>query len=279
MPMTSRHQFNVLHPTDLSRNSLSAFAHALLLATKAHGKFTVLHVEGEEELHWSEMPGVREMLAQWNLISGRDDMEGLVALGLSVNKILATGSDPVASTVEYLDRHPMDIVVLGTHQDTGWKRWTRGQVAEPIARASRVKSLFIPGNSRGIVDMETGKSQLRKVLIPVAKDPDCSAAIDAARDIAKLLGNKAIACTLLHVGGNDEMPIRKYRSDDHLHIMEETVMGDVVEKINERARALDVDLIAMTTKGHDGFLDILRGSRIEQVLRRSKVAVLAVPAS
>ena len=277
--MTSHEQFNVLHPTDLSRNSLPAFAHALLLATKAHGKFTVLHVEGDEELHWSEMPGVREMLAQWNLISGRDDMEGLVAHGLSVNKVMAPGSDPVASTVEYLDRHPMDIVVLGTHQDTGWKRWTRGQVAEPIARASRVKSLFIPGNSRGIVDMETGKTQLRKVLIPVAKDPNCSAAIDAVREIGKLLGANAIECTLLHVGGKDDMPIRKFQSDDHLHITEESVKGDVVETILERSRALDVDLIAMTTKGHDGFLDMLRGSRTEQVLRRSKVAVLAVPAS
>jgi nucleotide-binding universal stress UspA family protein len=41
----------------------------------------------------------------------------------------------------------------------------------------------------------------------------------------------------------------------------------------------DADLIAMATQGRDGFMDALRGSTTEQVLRATRCPVLAVPAS
>ncbi|MBK8707547.1 MAG: hypothetical protein IPN30_03530 [Flavobacteriales bacterium] len=63
--MPQNRSYSVLHPTDLPPISLPAFAHGLLLATKAKGRFTVLHVDGDEEMHWNEMPGVRTMLAKW----------------------------------------------------------------------------------------------------------------------------------------------------------------------------------------------------------------------
>ncbi len=40
----------------------------------------------------------------------------------------------------------------------------------------------------------------------------------------------------------------------------------------------EVDLIVMATAGRDGFLDALRGSVTEQVLRRAPCPVLAVSA-
>jgi len=41
----------------------------------------------------------------------------------------------------------------------------------------------------------------------------------------------------------------------------------------------DVDLLAMTTSGHDGFLDVLRGSTTERVLHRAPCPVLSVHAA
>ena len=38
------------------------------------------------------------------------------------------------------------------------------------------------------------------------------------------------------------------------------------------------DLIVMATQGHNGFLDALRGSTTDQVVRRAPCPVLAVPA-
>ncbi len=54
--------------------------------------------------------------------------------------------------------------------------------------------------------------------------------------------------------------------------------GPVVEGILQVAREIDADMIAMTTQGHDGFLDALRGSVTDQVLRGAPCPLLAVPA-
>jgi nucleotide-binding universal stress UspA family protein len=53
--------------------------------------------------------------------------------------------------------------------------------------------------------------------------------------------------------------------------------GPVVQTIVDTAREVDADLIVMATRGREGFLDALRGSTTEQVLRQAGRAVLAVP--
>ena len=53
------------------------------------------------------------------------------------------------------------------------------------------------------------------------------------------------------------------------------------EKIRQEklAQELGCDLIVMPTEGHQGILDMLRGSTTERVLRRAPCPVLAVPAA
>jgi nucleotide-binding universal stress UspA family protein len=55
--------------------------------------------------------------------------------------------------------------------------------------------------------------------------------------------------------------------------------GNVVEQILDVATACAADLIVMTTQGHDGFLDALRGSTSERIVRGAHCPVLAVPAA
>ncbi len=54
--------------------------------------------------------------------------------------------------------------------------------------------------------------------------------------------------------------------------------GDVVEEILQVEQELAADLIVMPTQGHQGFLDALRGSTTEQIVRKAHCPVLAVPA-
>ena len=54
--------------------------------------------------------------------------------------------------------------------------------------------------------------------------------------------------------------------------------GDPVEAILREAGLWSADLIVFTTQGHMDFLDALRGSTTERVLRGAHCAVLAVPA-
>jgi nucleotide-binding universal stress UspA family protein len=53
--------------------------------------------------------------------------------------------------------------------------------------------------------------------------------------------------------------------------------GEVVDELVMAAREHHVDLIAMTTAGHEGILDALRGSVTQQVLRQAPCPLLAVP--
>ena len=53
--------------------------------------------------------------------------------------------------------------------------------------------------------------------------------------------------------------------------------GDVVQTIIAASKDTNADLIVMTTEGGNGFLDGLRGSHTERVLRLAGVPLLTVP--
>jgi hypothetical protein len=54
------------------------------------------------------------------------------------------------------------------------------------------------------------------------------------------------------------------------------IRGEVKETILHIAQERQADMIAMPTAGHQGFLDALRGSTTEQVLRQAPCPVLAI---
>ena len=84
---------------------------------------------------------------------------------------------------------------------------------------------------------------------------------------------------LLHVGDGDTRlaPGEADVDDDQFTWRRPFRTGDIVEEVSRAALELEVDLIAMSTRGHHGFLDVLRGSTTEQVLRRAPCPVLAAP--
>ena len=58
---------------------------------------------------------------------------------------------------------------------------------------------------------------------------------------------------------------------------EETRSGDVIQTIIDVANETRAGLIVMSTDGRNGFLDGLRGSHSERVLRQTGVPLLTVP--
>jgi nucleotide-binding universal stress UspA family protein len=53
--------------------------------------------------------------------------------------------------------------------------------------------------------------------------------------------------------------------------------GEVIDGIVKAAKDCEADLIIMSTDGRNGFLDGLRGSHSERVLRYSATPLLTVP--
>jgi len=267
----------VLHPTDFSEGSRTAFHHALKAALLAKAKLTLMHVSPDPTSAWSDFPGVRETLERWGLLPVGSPRSAVPQLGIDVRKVVAAQSDPVGAVLHYLDEHPADLIVLATHQHEGGVRWLHQSVAEPLVREAAQMTLLIPGDSAGFVSAQDGSVSLQNVLIPVAATPRPQPAVEAAARLVRRLGCARGTFTLLHVGGAGAMPAVRCPELPGWEWQRITQAGDVISTIVETASKISADLIVMTTDGRNGFLDALRGSHSERVLRVTRAPLLTVP--
>jgi len=252
---------HIFHPTDFSLSPEIAFAHALKLTLATKAKLTVFHVnKGLEASQFEDFPQVRDTLARWGFGSEGGSALDLAKLGVPVEKILAHGDEPTASILAYLDHHPAGLIVLATHQLGGQPFFQ--SIAEPVARRAGVMTLFIP----------------RRILIPIDHHPNPQTALQAISGLVQAFECEKMACTLLHVGSEEEVPFiyTPRRAGGTWHVSIRT--GDIVSQIIQCEKEEEADLIVMTTEGHKGFLEALRGNTTERVLRNARCPVLAVPA-
>lgn len=272
---------SILNATDFTASSELAFIHALKIALEAKAKLYVLHADpaGGEEVDWSAFPGVRRTLARWGVLPAGSPMADVGdKLGIHLAKISARERDPARAIVRFANDHKNDLIVLATHGREGVPRWLHGSVAEPAAREADTPTLFLPPGTRGFVDPETGTLRLRNVLIPIDHRPRPQAAAREAERLCQTLSLSEIALHLVYVGEQRGMPALKIETNGPLEVTRSVRSGDVVDQILAAAAECPADLIAMATAGHQGFLDALRGSTTERVLRHAPCPVLAVPA-
>lgn len=268
---------SVLHPTDFSESSLVAFYHGLKTALITKSKFTLFNVSPNGEPEWASFPGVRETLERWGLLPKSSQRSAVAELGVHVRKIVADMSDPVKAVLGYLEHHPVDLIVLATRQRDGTVRWLGKSVSEPIARTAWQMTLFIPGGAKGFVSAEDGSVHLNRVLIPVARSPRAEPAVAAAARLVQKLNCPEGTFTLMHVGGSDTMPAVRCPEVPGWKWVKELRTGDVIQSIVGAAKDLNSDLIVMSTDGRNEFLDSLRGSHSERVLRHGVAPLLTVP--
>ena len=268
----------IFHPSDFSEASGVAFEHALRLALVAKAELTMLHVDSGNDSDWADFPGVRSTLERWGLILPGSPKSAVGELGIKVQKVIASARSPVAACVDFLERHPADLVVLAVHQYEGNVRWQHKRVAEPIAHAAEAMTLYLPQGVPGFVAHKDGAISLRRILVPVAKKPRPGPAIGAVERMIRSLGLPPGKVNLLHVGASSDMPPMQIPAepgwDWTVHVLE----GDPVEVIVQTAAASKSDLIVMTTEGPHGFLDALRGNTAARVLRECSCPVLTLHA-
>ena len=268
---------SIVHPTDFSDASAEAFAHALRIALIAKCRLYVLHVSvPADETDWLSFPHVRETLARWGLLSTMEVPAAVAErLGVEISKVTLEPQAVLPGVQTFLDEHAADLIVLATEGRQGVARWLHGSVAERVARYARAPTLFVPAGRPGIVDQTRGELRLRRVLIPIDHAPKPAAAIGSILGFAHALAGLGVEERLLHVGR--EAPQVQRHAEPGQLMPVALRHGDVVEAIVKEATEWQADLIGMPTAGHDGFLDALRGSTTERVLRQAPCPLLAVP--
>ena len=269
---------SIFHPSDFSAASEVAFVHALKIALAARTKLTMLHVEPRRSAEWQDFPGVRETLERWGLIPQGSPKSEVGQLGIKVAKVLRLSKDPVKDCLVFLGENPTDLIVLAVHQHEGRMRWLRKSVGEPIARRAGQMTLFTPHGVEGFVSRKDGSISLRNILIPVAIKPRPQPSVEAAARLIRNLRLPAGAVTLLHVGSAAEMPSVQLPKDTDWTWNSVAKAGEPTETILRTATELPADLIVMTTGGSHGFLDALRGTTSERVLRKARCPVANLPA-
>jgi nucleotide-binding universal stress UspA family protein len=268
---------SIFHPSDFSEASEVAFMHALKIALAARAKLTMLHVEASSGIDWHDFPGVRNTLERWKLIPKGSPRNSVGQLGINVEKVIASSKDPVEACLRFLDKHPTDLIVLAIRREEDHVGWWERSVGKPVARGAGEITLFIPSGVEGFVSREDGSISLRNILIPVTSRPRPEPSVEAVTRLIRSLQLPAGLVTLLHVGPAAEAPLVKLPEDTAWTWNHLVGHGEPADTILQTATELRADLIVMTTDGPDGFLDGLRGTTSERVLRKAHCPVANLP--
>ena len=269
----------IFHPTDFSAADLAAFAHAVKLSFLVHGELTMMHVDptiGRQD--FEDFPRIRPLLARWGILPEGSSKEDVAKLGVQIKRVRAVSDDATGALLRQLTARPTDLLVLSTHQREGFARLTHHAVAEPLARGTHSRALFVPAGVEGFISAETGRATLTRVLIPIAHKPHPQPAIDLAGDLANLLGSENVLFQLVHIGQEEDLPKLTKRERPGWSWDTLVAEGDPVEWILAAGAEYNVDLIVMMTEGHTSLFDLLRGSITERVARGARCPLLAIPA-
>lgn len=118
----------ILIATDFSDSAEAAFRVAVQYARALHARLHLLHV------HRSGETEVTRLLA---------DAAARVGSDVPVT-VAGTGGDPADEILRYATRHPIDLIVVGTHGRTGVSHFLLGSVAERVMRGARCPVLVVP---------------------------------------------------------------------------------------------------------------------------------------
>lgn len=142
----------ILAPTDGSDVSMRAVEHAIDLARAYDAALHALSVIGTEVEADATASGTFEAFET----DGRAAIDEAIALAEAADLGTVEGSigrgTPHRAILEYVDRHDVDLIVIGTHGRTGVERYLPGSVAGMVVRVADVPVLTVPlarGRTRG----------------------------------------------------------------------------------------------------------------------------------
>jgi nucleotide-binding universal stress UspA family protein len=230
----------IAHTTDLSGDDEAAFHHACALAAASGARLVTIH--GNAAAAHAPLPDAAPIAARW----GRP-IEHARVCHECCDEVVDTVVDAVRGLAPRL-------VVSGTHARHGLGALLTGSVAESVARNVDVPTLIVPNHGRGFVDLATGAIDLHRVLIPAGDDAEAALGLAAARALVALARAPGADLVLFH-----------------------GTTSRIADAIVAEARARAACVIVMPTRGHDGLIDAVRGSRTEQVVRDAGCPVLSVP--
>ena len=282
----------ILVPTDFSKPSDAALAHARRLAGNTGATIHLLHVVDNMFLravlgdpHDYETAALRQL-------QDRAPAQPGVSFLLTVER----SDEPADEITSYARTHGIDLIVMGTHGRGRMAHLLLGSVAEKVARTAPCPVLTMRDAPHA--EDVTGI----RILVPTDFSPAADAALGCARRLAaRLRGSIRLLHVVEHPGigpsyGSElcvpesaavrEEQVAKAKADlscrilvdkrSRVTITSDVLLGPSSTMITAYAGDNGFDLIVMGTRGRGGFARLLIGSVAESVIRTAPCPVLTV---
>lgn len=289
---------NILFPTDFTPSAEDAFSHAAHLASRHDARIHVFNVVRPEEADQANpMDYLPLEQSEGELVLAAEDVElpGPPQLETNVEIVYRKmeGASPAKEIVEYVVKHDIDLVVMGTHGRQGLDRLLSGSVSEEVVRQSACPVLTVLGR-----DEPQPGPEIQSVLAPVDFSENAHLGLAHARELARAYDASLDVMHVVEevvfptVYGIDpiapHMPDVLQRAEEALGRMADDVVGDAVptnlhvmvgypaRDIVDVAAENDAGLIAMATHGRTGMERFLIGSVAEKVIRNASCPVFTV---
>ena len=200
---------------------------------------------------------------------------------------------PHRTILEYADEQAVDMIVMGTHGRTGADRARLGSTTERVLALADVPVLSVRATDDG--DTPAASGPYDRIVIPTDGSDAAERAAESALEIAEKYdadvhtvyvvdtttydledSPRSIIGLLKEGGQNATETIAEMARDRDLDATTEVRRGVPAEELLEYVSSVDVDLIAMGTRGRAVGSGRLLGSTTARVVRRSPVPVLTV---
>jgi len=282
LPAGIRH---VLFPSDLSPASDRALDHARFLALRFGARLTLYHVVEAASAHGDGPPGpvdeawrraAERVQAHLDCLAGR--------LPTEVDIVVERAPVPHEALVAHTLKTRPDLVVMATHGREGLAHLVAGSVTEAVLQRGSRPVLCVREPEHGVA------LPYRRILVPTDLLPESRRAFPLAALLARAFESEVLALHVAQVaappslvgvaqaveGSPSEGAVARFFERDFrdVRVTPRVLLGCAWASIVETARAERVDLIVLSTHGHDSLSDRLLGSHAERVVRHAPCPVL-----
>ncbi|UCH96099.1 MAG: universal stress protein [Candidatus Aminicenantes bacterium] len=285
----------ILVPVDFSEFSDKAAEYAMFIAERYCADITLLHaiVLFQEDFDEKEQLQLYEKIIRQKENEKSKQIESHCNTaknrGLGVDSVLLRGISVADSILDYISDKDFDLVVMGTHGHTGFKKLLLGSVTEKVVRESPIPVLTI--------HKDYNKMELKEILVPVDFSEYSHITINRGKELAREFNATLEFLHVVEMEAHPEFynisfePILKENPTLADHITENMIKatgipkdkatyavkeGKVYKEIKKYADYNQIDLIIMGSHARGELGDFLLGSSSERVVRIASCPVLTV---
>jgi nucleotide-binding universal stress UspA family protein/sporulation protein YlmC with PRC-barrel domain len=256
----------ILAPLDDAIQSQRALTYAQALATATGGRLKLLRATDLDDE--ARVNGLATNASR------------LQEAGVAVEWSVVSGVDGQTAIREAEATWQPDLIALATTKSSGLDRWLNGSVAEAAVKSAHAPVLLVPR------DWDRSPTAHGSVKILLALDGSTAAerAVDVILRLTNRLAADYILMRAVHAerdrdGAEDYLRLIASRMESMLEEREvawRVVVDSPATAILNSARELDVDAIAMSTRGHGSAHVLSTGSTAAEVVDHASVPMILV---